>query len=175
MARASHELAGVFHVFRPAIQKVALEGFPAADDRSHAVSWVHLAPLIHSNSKKTPIELIDPASGYKFSYQRGDRTIKKQGVSRLCKFAQWDLYIKSLTTRRMKIQDQDSSYRLSKYFAKDYRLVFKLLLSCFKIMLFRQKRHFSTLGKKWESVPGPVIPLYMSLTLTSHDERTMFS
>jgi hypothetical protein len=126
MARASHELAGVFHVFRPAIQKVALEGFPAADDRSHAVSWVHLAPLIHSNSKKTPIELIDPASGYKFSYQRGDRTIKKQGVSRLCKFAQWDLYIKSLTMRRMKIQDQDSSYRLSKYFAKDYRLVFKL-------------------------------------------------
>ncbi|CBY39422.1 unnamed protein product, partial [Oikopleura dioica] len=123
MARASHELAGVFHVFRPAIHKVTLEGFPAADNTSNALSWVHLAPLKHSNTKKTAMELIDPASGYKFSYQRGDRSVKKQGVSRLCKFAQWDLYIKSLTTRRMKIQDQDSSYRLSKYHAKDYRLV----------------------------------------------------
>lgn len=123
MARASHELAGVFHVFRPAIHKVTLEGFPAADNTSNALSWVHLAPLKHSNTKKTAMELIDPASGYKFSYQRGDRSVKKQGVSRLCKFAQWDLYIKSLTTRRMKIQDQDSSYRLSKYHAKDYRMV----------------------------------------------------
>jgi len=128
MAMASHELAGVYHVFRPAIQKVSLEGFPVADGRSNAVSWVHLAPLRHSNTKKTAVELIDPASGYRFTYQRGDRSVKKQGVSRLCKFAQWDLYIKSLTTRRMKIQDQDSSYRLSKYHAKDYRLTKEALI-----------------------------------------------
>ena len=122
MAAESHELPGVYHVFRPSIYPVQLnEKFPNANPKARALNWVHLVPL-HQENKKTSREFIDQASGYTIFRRIGEER-DRRGTSRLSKFALWKLYLESINIRRMKIQDQDNSQRISKYHAKDHRLV----------------------------------------------------